>query len=74
MGCHSALPHCGDSLCLATSCQVQISALCNAVHNYSGESPFGGIMVFSVHLCSFLLLYSPLTIFPTGLSDHIFVF
>ena len=73
MGCHSAFSHCGDSLCLGASCQVQISALCNAVHNCSGKSALGGIMVSSIHLCSFPFFYYPLTRFPTGLNDYIVV-
>ena len=73
MDCHSALSHCGNSLCLEASCQVQTSALFNAVHNYSGESALGGSMVFSVHLCSFPFYYSPITRFPTSMSNYVLV-
>lgn len=50
LGCHPALSHCGNSLRLAASGQVQVYALYSAVLNYHGESALGGNPVFRVLL------------------------
>lgn len=55
MDCHSALSHCGNSLCLAASVQVQVYALHSAVLNYYGESALGGNHSFQGSVVRYLV-------------------